>query len=172
LHKPGKERKELKMKERTVFAIRGITAIFWLGFFMAISFMEAPLKFSAPGLSIRMGVEIGQIIFQTLNKCEWVLLVILIATCFSKAVCGKGIYRIVFIGIIMLLETIWILPILNGSAVRFINGGAEGPQIYHVLFFIMEILKVPVLLIIGWKSFTGAEAVTTLNNEDISAFTH
>ncbi|MDH3531267.1 MAG: hypothetical protein OEQ28_17035, partial [Acidobacteriota bacterium] len=49
----------------------------WFGAVCAISFMEAPLKFNAPNLTRPVALEIGNIIFDALNKAEWVLLILL-----------------------------------------------------------------------------------------------
>jgi hypothetical protein len=45
-------------------------ALLWLGMVAAISFLEAPLKFRAPGLELRVGLAIGRIVFHVLNVAE------------------------------------------------------------------------------------------------------
>ena len=48
----------------------GVAAIFvWLGMVFAISFLEAPLKFRAPGITIPLGLGIGRLVFRALNIC-------------------------------------------------------------------------------------------------------
>ena len=42
----------------------------WFGMILAISFMEAPLKFEAPGVTLALGLGIGRLIFFALNKME------------------------------------------------------------------------------------------------------
>ena len=39
----------------------------WIGMVLAISFLEAPLKFQRPGLDLRMGLAIGRLVFRVLN---------------------------------------------------------------------------------------------------------
>jgi hypothetical protein len=51
----------------------------WIGFVCAISFMEAWLKFTAPGITIPLGLGIGRVVFHALNKVEWVLCAIIVA---------------------------------------------------------------------------------------------
>jgi len=131
---------------------RGIIAIFWLGFFMAISFMEAPLKFTAPGLSMAEGLQIGKIIFGTLNKCEWVFLIIILITCFIKSASLTSLYLIAAMAIIMLLETAWLLPVLDEGADRIIHGQPFMHGQLHWVYIILEIIKVPLLLLIGLVS--------------------
>ncbi len=52
----------------------------WLGMVIAISFIEAPLKFRAPAVSLQVGLGIGRLVFRALNTVETVLAVILLIT--------------------------------------------------------------------------------------------
>ncbi len=44
----------------------------WLGMVVAISFLEAPLKFRAPDVTLRIGLGIGRLVFRALNSVELV----------------------------------------------------------------------------------------------------
>lgn len=51
-----------------------VAAVFvWLGMVLAISFLEAPLKFRAPGITIQLALGIGRLVFRALNLCEVML---------------------------------------------------------------------------------------------------
>jgi hypothetical protein len=51
-----------------------VAAIFvWLGMVLAVSFIETPLRFRAPGVTLHIGLGIGRLVFRTLNMCELVL---------------------------------------------------------------------------------------------------
>ncbi|MFZ2511553.1 MAG: hypothetical protein WAW85_10760 [Gordonia sp. (in: high G+C Gram-positive bacteria)] len=57
----------------------GVALVFvWLGMVFAISFLEAPLKFQAPGITIPLGLGIGRLVFRALNAVEAILAVALI----------------------------------------------------------------------------------------------
>jgi len=45
-------------------------AFVWLGKVLATSFLEAPLKFRAPDVSLRIGLGIGRLVFRALNIVE------------------------------------------------------------------------------------------------------
>ncbi|MDT3441387.1 MULTISPECIES: hypothetical protein [unclassified Pseudofrankia] len=45
----------------------------WLGMVLAISFLEAPLKFRAPGVTVPIGLGIGRLVFRALNTVETAL---------------------------------------------------------------------------------------------------
>jgi len=40
----------------------------WLGMVLAISFVEAPLKFQVPEVTLRIGLAIGRRVFRALNS--------------------------------------------------------------------------------------------------------
>ncbi|WP_205786733.1 hypothetical protein [Specibacter cremeus] len=50
----------------------------WFGMIAAISFIETPLKFRAPGMTHALGVGIGRLVFKALNWVEAVLAATLI----------------------------------------------------------------------------------------------
>jgi hypothetical protein len=61
----------------------------WLGMVLAISFLEAPLKFRAPDVTPQIGLGIGRLVFRALNTIEVVLaIVILVATIASPPLAG------------------------------------------------------------------------------------
>ena len=60
-----------------------------LGFVCAISFMEAPLKFQAPNITIPLGLGIGYLVFHTFNKVEIVLGISLLVSIFAVKPQGK-----------------------------------------------------------------------------------
>lgn len=60
-----------------------IAAVFvWLGMVLAISFIETPLKFRAPGVTLQIGLGIGRLVFRVLNACELALAAVVVA-CFA-----------------------------------------------------------------------------------------
>jgi len=60
-------------------AVAAAVIFTWLGAVLAISFLEAPLKFRAPDVTIRIGLGIGRLVFRALNTVEVVLAGVLIA---------------------------------------------------------------------------------------------
>lgn len=160
------------MKERTILSIRVIIVIFWLGFFMSISFMEAPLKFTAPGLRMETGVAIGQIVFHALNKFELIFLLALVMTfCIRRSV-TNGWQGVVLITAILFTETVWLLPALNESAVRFMAGKPADREYLHWLFIMQETIKIPVLLGIGWYNLKQRDLINHINYEHANALQH
>ena len=51
----------------------------WLGMVLAISFLEAPVKFRAPGVTLQVGLSIGRLVFRALNAAEVIWAVAILA---------------------------------------------------------------------------------------------
>ncbi len=56
-----------------VHAVAVAVIFTWMGMVIAISFIEAPLNFQAPGVSLPIGLGIGRLVFRALNAIEVVL---------------------------------------------------------------------------------------------------
>ncbi|MCL6524524.1 MAG: hypothetical protein K6T34_07660 [Thermoflavifilum sp.] len=130
-----------------------LISFFWFGFFSAISFMEAPVKFQAPHLSLSVGVEIGRIVFHVSQEIQWVMLILLTLVTWLWISQFKHI-RIWVIGLwlIMLIESFLLLPALDKQAQQVIAGHILPMTAIHWVFVLTELLKIPVLLVIGWTT--------------------
>lgn len=130
------------------YAAASAIVFFWCGAVVVISFLEAWLKFRAPGVTLPVGLSIGRVVFSALNKLEWVLLAAS-ATCGLSAGWWPGaIWLLVATGL-LILETCWLLPVLDKRAVAYMAGEAPGPSSLHLLFVAAEALKVGSLIIGG-----------------------
>lgn len=131
-----------------------IAVIFiWIGFVCAISFMEAWLKFQAPGITVEQGLSIGQLIFNALNKVEITCaLFISISLIFSKN--EKEITTISFLFVpllILSIQTAWLLPALEVRAKAIISGIDPPKSKLHLWYVLLEAVKVLSLFIYGIK---------------------
>jgi hypothetical protein len=59
-------------------AITVAVTFVWLGMVLAISFLEAPLKFRAPNVTLQIGLGIGRLVFRALNAVEVVFAVVIV----------------------------------------------------------------------------------------------
>jgi hypothetical protein len=121
----------------------------WLGIVVALSFVETPLKFKAPDITLSLGLGIGRLVFAALNRievaCAFVLLAAYLAGSANRAMS-------VFFGIIAvikLLQTLWLLPALDERTVLVISGVTPPPSPLHLVFVVLEVVKVATLLGLG-----------------------
>ena len=140
---------------RTKYQMAIIATFLWIGFVCAISFMEAWLKFSAPGVTIPIGLGIGRLVFNALNKVEWLLAILIMGNLvFSKSEVLTFKNTLFFIPILMLfLQTTYALPALDARAELYIQGQPVADSNLHFYFVGMEIIKVACLTIFGIKLF-------------------
>jgi hypothetical protein len=127
-----------------------VAAIFvWLGMVLAISFVEAPLKFRAPDVTLRIGLGIGRLVFQALNGAEIVLAAVaLVALSFNlppTRIVAAIIVAIVALAVQLLAVRRW----LNRRS-DAVLAGREGPRSRaHYVYIGLELIKVVALLVSG-----------------------
>jgi hypothetical protein len=128
------------------------TVFVWLGMVLAISFLEAPLKFRAPGITIPLGLGIGRLVFKALNLCE----VVLAATALVGVVLGRapvGVLVAVGAAVVALgAQVLAVRPALTrrSDAVLADASVAESGRSHaHVVYVGFELVKVVALLVGG-----------------------
>lgn len=127
-----------------------VAAVFvWLGMVLAISFLEAPLKFRAPGVTIPLGLGIGRLVFRALNACEAVLAaVIVVALVIGTPATGVIVAALVAIAA-LLIQVLLVRPALTrrSDAVLADASQAEGGRSNaHYVYVVVEFVKVVALL--------------------------
>lgn len=111
---------------RTTTALRLLLPAFLLGAIIAISFLEAPLKFLAPGVTIPIGLGIGRLVFTALNVLAGVVLLVLTVVN-VRARAGRAALGILgSIWVVYLVEVAVIRPVLNQRS-DLVIAGAESP---------------------------------------------
>ncbi len=130
-----------------------VAAVFlWLGMVLAISFLEAPLKFRAPGVTIPLGLGIGRVVFRALNICEAVLAGVIVVALIADPP-STGVVVAVLVAIAALLaQVIGVRPALarRSDAVLADAGQAEAGRSHaHYVYVVFEVVKVLALLVGG-----------------------
>ena len=130
-----------------------VAAVFvWLGMVLAISFLEAPLKFRAPGVTIQLGLGIGRLVFRALNACEIVLAVlVVVALVIGTPSAGVIAATLVAIGA-LLVQVIGVRPALTRRSDAVLAGAGQaeaGRSRAHYYYVGFEVVKVVGLLVGG-----------------------
>ncbi len=127
----------------------------WIGFVCAISFMEAWLKFRAPGITVPLGLGIGRLVFNALNKVELVFALVIIINIFWNTTEILKWQNLAFAIPLTLLfiQTFWLLPALDARAELHIQGQIVPPSNLHFYYVGLELVKVTGLTIFGLTLF-------------------
>ncbi|HMS73780.1 MAG: hypothetical protein KDB67_21505 [Gordonia sp.] len=129
----------------------------WLGMVCAISFIEAPLKFRAPGITIPLGLGIGRLVFRALNGVETVWAVVLIATVFVGSFAGTGIGIALAVAVVALaIQIVGVRPALTKRSDAVLAGGDHSQRSHaHLVYVGFEIVKVAALITLGVLTLTA-----------------
>jgi hypothetical protein len=121
----------------------------WFGAVAAISFLEAPLKFTAPNITIPLGLGIGQIVFHMLNRVEIVLSLVLAGSLYfaRPARLPAAIFGIV--AAILAVQTFALFPLLDARAEAVISGSAAPFSSLHIIYIATDTIKLISLVSFG-----------------------
>lgn len=130
-------------------AVAAAATFIWLGMVLAISFVEAPLKFRAPGVTLQLGLGIGRLVFRALNICELALAAAVVA-CFAVEPPSAGAGVAAGLAVVTLLAQVLIVRPLLARRSDAVLAGDEAPRSRaHWAYIGLEIPKVIALLVAG-----------------------
>lgn len=120
-----------------------VITLLWLGFVCAISFMEAPLKFKAPGVELKQALSIGRLVFNVLNRIEWICLAFSWMLMLRlKIVRTRGsVILLSVISAILAFQTWALFPALELRAAQVIAGTILDPTWHHQAYIYAEVAK-------------------------------
>jgi hypothetical protein len=139
--------------KQAAWLLQIILPFIWLGMVLGISFLEAPLKFRAPGISLPLGLGIGRLVFQALNRCELLFCGLMVTAIWSHPNAHNLPTMTSALAVVLALQTFWLLPKMDARALAIIEAQATVPASrLHLVYVVVEILKVILLASIGWRA--------------------
>jgi len=127
----------------------------WLGMVLAISFLEAPLKFRARGVDLVIGLTIGRVVFRALNKaemaCAVAILVALAVRAPSVSVASAAVAAVA----LLVVQLCLVRPRLNRRSDRVLAGGKVPRSASHHVYIALEAAKVVALATVGVLLLSG-----------------
>ncbi len=137
------------------YAYTIMATFLWVGFVCAISFMEAWMKFRAPGITLPLGLGIGRLVFNALNKVEIVMAITILATLVTTS-SNLFTFQNLFLALpiaVLLIQSWYMLPELDARAEMHIKGWIVPPSNLHMQYVIVEFIKVFSLIVYGISQF-------------------
>ncbi|WP_026454184.1 hypothetical protein [Saccharomonospora iraqiensis] len=136
-------------------AVATAAVFVWLGMVLAISFLEAPLKFRAPEVTLRIGLGIGRLVFRALNVAETVLAVVLVvAAVVALPPVGMLTAGAVVVGTLA-VQLVAVRPALSRRSDRVLAGEDVPRSRNHYVYIALEAVKVVALIVTGVLLLTG-----------------
>ncbi|MDQ0381794.1 hypothetical protein [Amycolatopsis thermophila] len=133
----------------------GLTCL-WLGMVLAISFLEAPLKFRAPGVTVPIGLGIGRLVFRALNRAEVVLAVLVAAGIAVSPVRWPVYLAGGAAAVVLLAQLVAVRPPLNRRSDRVLAGETVPRSRAHLAYIVLEAVKVLALVAMAALLLTPA----------------
>lgn len=125
----------------------------WLGMVLAISFIEAPLKFRAPHVTLQIGLGIGRLVFRALNTVEVVLALILVAAAVIDPPTTTAMVAVGVAIVTLIAQLVGVRPALTrrSDAVLAAPNGTDpgGRSRAHYVYVGLELVKVAALIVGG-----------------------
>ena len=128
----------------------------WLGMVLAISFLEAPLKFRAPGVTTVIGLGIGRLVFRALNVAELVLAVAAIVGVVLAGVPAAPAVLVAVLVVLLVVQLAVVRPVLNRRSDRVLAGDDPPRSRAHLAYIALEGAKVVALVWLGVLLLVGA----------------
>ncbi|RXM41275.1 hypothetical protein BOQ62_01730 [Chryseobacterium sp. CH21] len=118
------------------------------GMLITISFLETPLKFQVPGITLPTALGLGKLMFGLSSKIQWgFLIAILVLMLISRRNYKKVDFIILVILFLLLaLEQFWLLPVLDSRVDLLSAGKALSPTPLHDYFIYTETAKAFLLI--------------------------
>lgn len=127
----------------------------WLGMVLAISFLEAPLKFRAPGVTVPIGLGIGRLVFRALNATELLLgLVVAGSVLIGRPSRWTSVVLLAAV-VLLLVQLLAVRPPLNRRSDRILAGEQLPHSPWHLTYAALETVKVIALLVGGIALLAG-----------------
>lgn len=130
-------------------AVETAATFVWLGMVVAISFIEAPLKFRAPGVTLPIGLGIGRLVFRALNVAEVVLGgAILVALAVDRPAARIVTASAVALASLAIQLAAVRLPLARRTD-AVLAGADPGRSRAHYAYIALELVKVAALITAG-----------------------
>jgi hypothetical protein len=136
-------------------ALFGTTALIWVGMLVGVSFVATPVKFTAPGLSLPVALEVGRVTFHLFSRIEWALAAFLFVISVSRMSLARTALAVSLI-LLVAVQAVWLLPALDARVSAIVAGGSVPPSQHHTLYAAIELGK---FLLLAWAGFFGLRSL-------------
>lgn len=136
-------------------AIAVAVTFVWLGMVLAISFLEAPLKFRAPDVTLQIGLGIGRLVFRALNTVEVGFALVLVAIVVAGPTPTRIAVATFFAVAALAVQLVAVRPRLTRRSDQVL-AGSDGPRSRaHYVYVGLEAVKVVALIVTGTLLLIG-----------------
>jgi hypothetical protein len=130
-------------------ALATSVAFIWAGMVLGISFLETPLKFRAPGVTTRIGLGIGRLVFRTFNWVELGFATVLVIAVIVDVPATRIAVSMVMAVVALAVQVVLVRPVLTRRSNRVLAGEDAPRSTAHYWYLSLEVAKLAALLTSG-----------------------
>ncbi len=130
---------------RTALSLRILIPAVLFGLIVGISFIEAPLKFLAPGVTIPIGLGIGRLVFTAANLVAVAGLVLLTVVSIRPRAPLRYLVVLASTWLVLLFEVLVVRPPLNARTDALLAGVDPGESPWHYIYIACDVLMLALL---------------------------
>jgi hypothetical protein len=127
----------------------------WLGMVLAISFLEAPLKFRAPNVTLQIGLGIGRLVFRALNTVEVGFALVILAIVVARPTPGRITVAYAVALAALAVQLVAVRPWLTQRSDQVLAGREAPRSRGHYAYIGLEAVKAIALLVAGILLLAG-----------------
>lgn len=124
----------------------------WVGLTVGVSLLATPVRFTAESITRPVALDVGRVVFAALNKAELCALILLLLVVRlsgqSRALWAWG----AALALIVVAQGTWLIPELAARTDTILAGGEPPPSVAHGIYSTLELVKIGLLLTLGFQS--------------------
>ncbi|MEM6108091.1 hypothetical protein AAHS21_17860 [Mycobacterium sp. 050272] len=133
----------------TEMAVAVAVTFVWLGMVLAISFLEAPLKFRAPNVTLQIGLGIGRLVFRALNTVEVAFAIIILAVVVDGPMPMRIGVAFAVAFATLAIQLVVVRPQLTRRSDQVLAGLDAPRSRAHYAYIALEVVKTVALIVAG-----------------------
>jgi hypothetical protein len=108
------------------------------------------VKFLAPSLTLPVALDVGRHTFAVFNKVEWGLAILLLFLLLIGRRSWLGSVAAIIAALLVLVETVWLLPLLDQRVGLIMAGQAPPISSDHNVYIAIDVAKLVALALVAW----------------------
>ena len=130
-------------------AIAVAVTFVWLGMVLAVSFLEAPLRFRAPNVTLQIGLGIGRLVFRALNTVEVGFALVILAMVAAGPTPARIAVAFSVAFAALAIQSIAVRPRLTRRSDKVLAGLDAPRSRGHDVYVALEMVKAVALIAAG-----------------------
>lgn len=133
---------------RLVLTLRLVLPAVLIGLVIGLAFLEAPLKFQAPGITTALGLGIGRLVFFALELATAIIVLLVGVLLFARPRPGRASIVIWAVtAVILAVQSLVVRPPLNARSDVIIAGGDPGSSGLHYVYIATDVALLVALIV-------------------------